>query len=232
MSPMAYRELAPPPALAGVVRCLWVREAAEEEDVLVTPDGCVDVVVRAGHAFVAGPDTAPVWSRVPAGSLTVGVRLRPGAAAAALGVPADAVRNQRVALEDLWGAGGRRLGGRVGGDPALLLAALADPLAREPDVRVVGAVRLLARTPSLPIPAVADAVGLGERQLRRAFTHGVGYGPRTFARVARFRRALALLRAGEPPARAAVDAGYADQAHMTREVRTLAGRTPASLRVS
>jgi catechol 2,3-dioxygenase-like lactoylglutathione lyase family enzyme len=172
---MAYRELAPPRALAGVVRCLWLRETAEEEDVLVTPDGCVDVVVRDGHAFVAGPDTAPVWSHVPAGSLTVGVRLRPGAAAAALGVPADALRDQRVALEDLWGLAGRRLGARVDSDPARLLAAPADPLGRDPDLRVVGAVRLPARTPSLPIPAVADAVGArpggGRRGLRRPGAH-------------------------------------------------------------
>jgi AraC-like DNA-binding protein len=226
---MAYRELPPPPALAGVVRCLWMREATDAEEVLVTPDGCVDVVVRDGHAFVAGPDTAPVWSHVPPGSITVGVRLRAGTAAAALGVPADELRDRRVALEDLRGAAGRRVGGRAGTDPALLVAALADPLGRGADPRVVGAVRLLAGTPELPIPAVAGAVGLGERQLRRAFTHAVGYGPRTFARVARFRRALVLLRRGDPLARAAADAGYADQAHMTREVRALAGRTPTAL---
>jgi transcriptional regulator GlxA family with amidase domain len=80
------------------------------------------------------------------------------------------------------------------------------------------------------VPAVARAVGLGERQLRRAFTSGVGYGPRTFARVMRFRRALALLERGDAPARAAADAGYADQAHMTRELGALAGRTPGALR--
>jgi hypothetical protein len=49
---MAYRELPPPPGLAAVVRCLWVREAGAGEAVLVLPDGCVDVVVR---------DAGPRW---------------------------------------------------------------------------------------------------------------------------------------------------------------------------
>ena len=114
---MAYRELPPPPELAGVVRCLWVREAAVDDDVLVTPDGCVDVVVRDGRAIVAGPDTAPVSVLVPAGTVSVGVRFRPGAAAAALGVPADELRNRRVPLEDLWGPAGRVVGERAGADP-------------------------------------------------------------------------------------------------------------------
>ena len=227
---MAYRELPPPPGLAAVVRCLWVREAGAGEEVLVLPDGCVDVVVRDGRATVAGPDTGPVESVMPAGAVVAGVRFRPGAAEAVLGVPADALRDLRVPLEDLWGAAGRLVGERAGADPAALAAALARRLARGPDPRVVGAAFLLARTPDLPVPAVARAVGLGERQLRRAFTAGVGYGPRTFARVMRFRRALALLEGGEAPARAAADAGYADQPHMTRELGALAGRTPGALR--
>jgi AraC-like DNA-binding protein len=83
--------------------------------------------------------------------------------------------------------------------------------------------------PATPVPALADASGIGERQLRRRFAAAVGYGPKTFARIARFQRALALLRAGEPAAGAAYAAGYADQAHMTREMRALAGRTPSAL---
>ena len=91
------------------------------------------------------------------------------------------------------------------------------------------AARRLARAPAMPVPALADAVGLGERHLRRRFAEAVGYGPKTFARVARFRAALTFVRAGEPLASAALAAGYADQAHMTREMSTLAGRPPGAL---
>jgi AraC-like DNA-binding protein len=230
MSTMAYRELPPPPELASLVRCLWIRRA-DGSPTLILPDGCVDVVVRGGRATVAGPDTGPVTVALEPGAVVVGARFHPGAAAAALGVPADALRDGRIALEDLWGARGREIGERAGADPLALAAALravigdgrADPL-------VLAVVRHLALEPGMPLPRVARAVDLGERQLRRRFATAVGYGPKTFARVMRFHRALRLLQAGEPPAGAAVSAGYADQAHLTREARALAGRTPAALR--
>jgi AraC-like DNA-binding protein len=52
----------------------------------------------------------------------------------------------------------------------------------------------------------------------------VGYGPKTLARILRFRRLQAL--APAPLAELALDAGYADQAHMTAEVTRLAGVPP------
>ena len=83
------------------------------------------------------------------------------------------------------------------------------------------------------VGALGAAVGLGERQLRRRFLAQVGYGPKTLARVLRFQRLLALLQAGPggPPslAEVAVQAGYADQAHMTAECTRLAGRSPATV---
>jgi AraC-like DNA-binding protein len=229
---VAYRELPAPPELAHVVRCLWLREGSGD-DALVLPDGCLDVIVRDGRALVAGPDTAPVAVAVAPGELVVGLRLRPGAAGAALGIPAEELRDRRVALEDLWGAAGREAGERAGLDPHALLEALRPRLAAAaPDPRVLAAARRLGNAPATPVPAPAAAVGLGERQLRRRFGAAVGYGPKTLARIARFQRALALVRAGEPPAGAAFAAGYADQAHMTREMRALAASTPAALRAA
>jgi AraC-like DNA-binding protein len=225
---MAYRELPPPHELAHLVRCLWVRTGTGDET-LVLPDGCLDVIVRDRTAFVAGPDTGPVLARTETGAHLVGLRLRPGAAAA-LGVPGDELRDARVALEDVWGVAGRELGQRVGDDPLDLAGALRDHLLAMPiDPRMFEATRRLAREPATPVPAIAEAIGLGERQLRRRFTEAVGYGPKTFARIARFRAALTLIRAGEPLAATALAAGYADQAHMTRELAELAGRTPGAL---
>jgi AraC-like DNA-binding protein len=227
-----YRELPPPPDLAHVVRCLWLREGSGD-NALVLPDGCVDVVVRGGRALVAGPDTAPLEVPVAAGELIAGLRLRPGAGGAVLGVPADELRDGRLTLEDVWGAAGREIGERAGTDPFALVAALRSRLAAAaPDPRVLAAARRLARAPATPVPALADATGIGERQLRRRFAAAVGYGPKTFARIARFHRALALVRAAEPAAAAAFAAGYADQAHMTREMRALGGRTPSALRAA
>jgi AraC-like DNA-binding protein len=225
---MAYRELPPPHELAHLVRCLWIRTGTGDET-LVLPDGCLDVIVRDGMAVVAGPDTGPVPAQTEPGTLVTGLRLRPGAAAA-LGIPGDELRDVRVPLDDLWGSAGRELGERVDGDPLALASALRGRLLATPlDPRMFEAARRLAREPETPVPALAEGIGLGERHLRRRFAAAVGYGPKTFARIARFRAALTLIRSGEPLASAALAAGYADQAHMTREMAALAGRTPGAL---
>jgi AraC-like DNA-binding protein len=226
---VAYEEHAPPPDLRHVACCVWSRSGTGAAT-LVLPDGCIDIVVRGGRAVVAGPDTGPVSVPLAAGERVTGLRLWPGAAAAALGIPADELRDRRVALAELWGAAGTEAGERGEDGPAALADALRARIAgAQADPRVLAAARRIARAPATPVPALAAAVGLGERQLRRRFTGAVGYGPKTFARVARFRAALALLRAGEPPAGAAAAAGFADQAHLTRELGALAGLTPAVL---
>jgi AraC-like DNA-binding protein len=228
---MAYRELPPPPELAHLVRCLWIHELEGGANPIL-PDGCADLVVADGAAMIAGPDTGPVPVRHAPGAVVAGVRFHPGAAAAALGVPVDELRDRRVPLGALWGdTVAAALGERGTGDPAALARALLGRLRQveAPDARVRAAARQLSRAPGTPLPALADAVDLGERQLRRRFAAAVGYGPKTFARVIRFRAALGLVRGGAALAEAALAAGYADQAHMTREMRALAGATPGAL---
>ena len=73
------------------------------------------------------------------------------------------------------------------------------------------------------VAATADRLGLSARQLHRRSLAAFGYGPKTLARVLRLQRALALARAGVPFAETAARAGFADQAHLARDVRELAG---------
>jgi transcriptional regulator GlxA family with amidase domain len=72
---------------------------------------------------------------------------------------------------------------------------------------------------------------VGERRLHRRFEAAIGYGPKTFQRVLRLQRALGLAGRGTQPRLAliAAAAGYADQAHMSRELRALTGRSPSPL---
>jgi AraC-like DNA-binding protein len=226
----AYRELAPPPELATLVRCLWIRTASEAETVDVLPDGCVDLYVRGERAIVAGPDTRPAPTSVQAGDAIVGVRFRRGAAGTALGLPADELRDLRVPLDAIWDGVAQEVAERGAAGPYQLASALALRLHGEPDVASMAAARHLTRVPDTPLRDLAAALGLSDRQLRRRFAAAVGYGPKTFARVMRFRRMLALVRAGEPLAAAAAEAGYSDQPHMTREAVALAGRPPGALR--
>jgi transcriptional regulator GlxA family with amidase domain len=92
-----------------------------------------------------------------------------------------------------------------------------------PDPLVAAAAAALDR-PATRVDALADRLAISERQLRRRFEATVGYGPKTLARVLRFQRLLRL--APAPLVDLALEAGYADQAHMTAEVKRLAGRPP------
>lgn len=105
--PSTYRELPPPPYLAHVVACLWTREHDPgAPDTRVVPDGCVDVmwVANGGDARlqVAGPDTRGHLTTLAPGGRIDGVRLAPGAGAAALGLPLHALRDTRPDLADVW----------------------------------------------------------------------------------------------------------------------------------
>jgi transcriptional regulator GlxA family with amidase domain len=101
------------------------------------------------------------------------------------------------------------------------------------DDLVYAAAEWLRRRPAGNLDGLAALTGLGERQLRRRFEASVGYGPKTFQRIMRFRRWLHLAEAAPSETRSladlAAEAGYADQAHLTREVTRLAGQPPTAL---
>ncbi|MBL1103614.1 helix-turn-helix domain-containing protein [Streptomyces sp. 5-8] len=192
----------------------------------VLPDGCMDLLWSEGRLLVAGPDTRPYVPGGPARSWA-GIRFFPGTAPALLGVPAHELRDLRVELADLWPAARvRRLGDRVAAapDPAGALEDIALERAAEagdPDPvlrRLVGCLDA-----GRPVSATAAELGFGERRLHRRCLTAFGYGPKTLARILRLRRALALARSGTPYAETAARAGYADQSHLAREVRELAG---------
>lgn len=75
----------------------------------------------------------------------------------------------------------------------------------------------------------ADAIDLSVRQFERRFEAAVGLPPKLYARILRLRRAVGLATDGATLAAAAAGAGFADQAHFSREVRSLAGVTPTTL---
>jgi AraC-like DNA-binding protein len=72
---------------------------------------------------------------------------------------------------------------------------------------------------------------VSERSLLRHTRAAFGYGPKFLQRVLRFQNFLGLLRQAEGPylASLALDAGYADQAHLSRESVELSGFTPTAL---
>nr|WP_202478126.1 helix-turn-helix domain-containing protein [Streptomyces sp. SID5470] len=187
------------------------------------PDGCMDLLWHEERLLVAGPDTrAYVTDGAP--STWTGLRFPPGCAPAFLGVPAHELRDRRVELADLWPVSEvRRLRSRTAkaSVPATALENIALERAAPPDPALRALVAALDA--GRPVAATADEIGLGARQLHRKSLVAFGYGPKTLARILRLRRALALAGAGVPFAETAARCGFADQAHLARDVRELAG---------
>jgi len=230
-----YTEWAPPVALRGAVSCLWARVTlgGEQADSLVLPDACSDLIWQQGTgAHVAGPDTSAVAGRTPPDTVIFGVRFWPWAGGPTLGLPLSELRDQRVDLADICPADARQLPGSL--TPELALARLTGLAGRlvaesEPDSVITETTRLL-RDSGVRVEQVADQAGISMRQLRRRCDAAVGYGPKTLQRVLKFQRFVRRIDAGHTDLAAlAADAGYADQAHLTRECGQLAGVTPAAL---
>ncbi|MFF5669557.1 helix-turn-helix domain-containing protein [Streptomyces hygroscopicus] len=230
-------------ALIGGGAVVWTRTAGAGPQ-RVLPDGCTDLIWSGtgpdGELIVAGPDTRAHLASGPPGTHAVGLRFAPGAGPAVLGVPAHELRDLRVPLAALWpdaevrrlaeriaertaGWAAERIAGRESAPGRVLEeAALGRLRTAEPPDPVLAAI-VAGASRGTGVAGIAAAVGLGERQLHRRSLAAFGYGAKTLGRVLRLNRALDLARTGVRFAEVAATAGYADQAHLAREVRTLTG---------
>ncbi len=152
-----YAERAPAADLAGHLSCSWTRTTGGPGTVL--PDGCLDLLWIAGELVVAGPDTVAARSELGRGIEIAAVRFRPGAAPAVLGLPASALRDQRVPLAELW-PDATALAARVDAAAdrvAVLEAAVRRRLADAPPADPV-ALAVAGRLSRWPTPPPAAAV--------------------------------------------------------------------------
>lgn len=188
----------------------WQHLALTSAPEPVLPDGCRDVILA------IAPDGRPDLTlsalqhraeavRLAPGTRLAGFRLRPGVDVDLAGLRAELRRTDPSAL------------------PALIAgAARLDP-------RLDEAIGALAAAPS--VAAAAAALGVGARGLERLFARAGQPAPGFWLRLARARRAgVAVLRDPAPLAALAQDAGYADQAHMTRDFTRWFGFAPGALR--
>lgn len=198
-----------------------------------TLPGGIDV-----HAM--GPGTRVLRKFIRGGHRAILARLRPGTYEAALGVPATELIGRPIRLEDLWGsARTQRLREQLAGESdtraaiMLLERAISERALR---TTVVGATPrfLRAALEGLQVSGVttvARELGISERHLRRVLQQALGVGPKTYARLKRFARALHAAQSGRAINWSAVaaDAGYYDQAHLIADFRSIAGSTPQML---
>lgn len=212
---MDYREIPPPPHLAGLIKTRWTLigdgTAGDWIEQQATPDGRVELIRR-----IRGRSR---WDGEQPASFVVGLIDRPQPFAISGDAAFEALRLWPWAWSRIGDFALAALRGRWQEIPAPDFDAIEARLAAATDLNDVGTTLIAA--PS--VAAMGEATAMAPRALQRWFAHHVGLPPRAWLRLLRFQNAFAAL-PGEPSlAGHAADSGFADQAHMAREFRRLAG---------
>jgi AraC-like DNA-binding protein len=202
------------------------------EQHLVPPDGCSDLILRFSRGRLVGvlvqePTLAAEVVQIAPEDALFGVRFDMGTGGALLKhrtsivleaqrlfereEPEDAER----LLERLLGLSGQLVERYAQGQPEWFREALSLAQARYGDVT---------------IEQLARHAGLSERTLQRWFVNWVGAGPKQLLRVLRIREAVRRARGASSLAEVAAELGFADQAHLSREMSSLWGTSPGRLR--
>lgn len=217
---MDYREIPPSPALAGLIKTFWTLDGGGPTgkwfEQQATPDGCVEIIRRfAGRSrwgepqperFAVGLIEAPEPFAISGDARFAGVRLWPWAWPLVGTGSLEAMRGRWTPF--------------AGAAADLLpdFAAVERLLAGYERLAAIGRSIVAARS-----VAEMGASGLEPRALQRWFARHVGMPPRRYLRLLRFQKAFEGV--GEPATLAAqaADHGFADQSHMARTFREMAG---------
>jgi len=190
------------------------------------------------ESFIAGLQDGWVRTEFEREYACVQVNLTPLGAFMLLGRPMHELANRTLALSDVLGADGKRIGERLLDTPSwerrfeildeFVLARFGRTVQPSPTIARAWQ-RLRQSAGTVPIAALAADAGCSPRHLIAQFRAQIGLPPKTVARVLRFDRAKALLQSGRGALDVALDCGYYDQAHLIRDFRALCGATPGQL---
>jgi AraC-like DNA-binding protein len=242
---LPVRSFVPAAPLRDRVECYWTLDVdAAQLPVALTalPDARVDLVfVLAGpapQAFLAGPRTAPARYEHTKPTHLLAATLLPSAAVTAFGADLAALTPEWHPLESVSGPAAAPLAAQVAALPTLderlafldvlLASRLGDAAV---DGRLARAVESVERSDgTLPVAALGARSHASARHLARLFDAWMGMSPKRFARIVRAQAAARRIAGGEPSlAAVALELGFSDQAHLTRELRELFGAAPGAL---
>ena len=204
------------------VEVVWRTEDKTDGVYLAPADGCWDLIFITElsgtvRVLFSGPTTQPTPVHYKAGNKNLGIRFRPGAFMTQ--APALAMRNV-VDILPLQGPHHFVLFDHIFALPSFETAdELVDELEQLGFLghdAVVSATLREERAPRMT-----------NRSVQRRFLQATGMSPTSHRRIEQAQKAVDLLRSGHSLLEAAHEAGYADQAHMTRTLKELTGHTPA-----
>ncbi|PBC25031.1 MULTISPECIES: AraC family transcriptional regulator [unclassified Mesorhizobium] len=192
-------------------------------------------------SFAAGLFAGPVMIESFGAACCIQVNFTPLGARRFFRLPMSELTDTMVVLDDVLGAEGTALRERLGNasdwasrfELAETFVTARLERAAETPLEIAWAYdRIIASGGRVRISSIAEKLGWSRKHLAGSFSNAIGIGPKTLSRIVRFNRALGLSRRQTADwADIAADCGYADQAHMVREFRDLAGDAPTALSV-
>jgi AraC-like DNA-binding protein len=195
---------------------------------------------QAGAAFYSGMSATYAVTETDGAQEGAQVMLTTLGARRLLGIPLIEIGDRLTDPYDLFGAAARDMAERLqeanssAGRLAILEQEITQGLARShhgPPRDLIWALRRIEATSGrIRVNAVAKELGCSRKHLTVRFRREFGLPPKLFARVARFDHAVQLLRRNRVASLAdlACVCGYADQAHLTRELDEFAGSPPTA----
>lgn len=239
------------------MECFWLvrdRKRSKREPDRILPDGCPEWIVHVQDvfarqvdarwieqpkSFLAGTLSRPWLLRAGERVCTLGIRFKPGALAILFDWDLSKTADREIDIV-----------GRLGSEARLLVSAICKQrsaramfaaaekhlhrLASSRFDRVPASQRAVDRIRSsrgrLRVESLAKSIGTSRRTLERVFRRELGISPKQYARIVRLNAVLESLSVGERArvTELALDAGYFDEAHLSRDFRKLAGRRATS----
>jgi AraC-like DNA-binding protein len=245
---------APRPSLRPFVKTLWAGDTPAQGDrEHSVPTGSMHIAIRlndaplklydgdvartVSHGVVGGARSSFYVRDISKPVVSVGAQLYPGAAEMLFGVPADELAERHTSLDDLWGRDASLAREQIAEAKTLQkrLDVFENILAKRiPQVRGVHpmiANALAKLEGEWSVNEIVDESGVSHRHFIALFKRSVGLAPKTYARILRVQKALTLATNAQLQlVDVALDCGYSDQAHLTRELKEVAGVSPSELR--
>lgn len=247
-----YKVIPPHPLLAGYVDAYWVSSVTQHSQQRILPDTCADIIfnisedniaVASGEliapstAFVVGTMTIFKNSMMSANTRMLGIRFRPAGLNAFTGLPLQLITDGWLSLKEITAGWqdmleplltkANSLSAKINCLEKFLLQRL--PAANINLQKIQHSVLLIQQSQGkVSLASLAGSAFMSTRNFERCFLQTVGVSPKTFTRIVRFMEIKQQLKS-QPYSHLlslALDNGFYDHAHLTREFRAFSGESP------
>jgi AraC-like DNA-binding protein len=240
---MPFEYFSPCADLSPYIESYWTLKGAGEMYDVLYPDACVDIVVNMGERFptnqkgvvleaqsvyLGGALTEAMYERIPEGVYLLGIRFLPGCfgyfyPTYPLGeirdgcaeISVDYVPPLQILSQDLV---------------STLDAFFSQKFQEFHNPVKDAAAEIIRSGGNTPVTEIAATCNKSLRQTERVFKHHIGLTPKQFCKIVKYSNVRKLL-ASKSPAETllgvALDAGYYDHAHFTKEFKKITRRTPS-----